>query len=445
MAENGVQFASSLHQMHDDLVELATNMERGRKQWKQTGLTAEQRVIDAENLMRKAKSKYDSLAEDYERTRTGDRQAGKKFGLKGPKSAAQHEEDLLRKVQAADQDYASKVQIAQQQRKELLASQRPQAVKAVQDLIRECDAALTLQLQKFASFNEKLLLSNGLSVSPMNGQTGEPNQPRSLREAVHAINNEQDFKSYITSQLSKVPPVFDIKYERHPTLQPHIQQLPPQLPPPQRQSEANASFMPHPAQSPPPTSQAPSATVSGPMSPTSSAPVNIPLRQSSPQAQNFGQPPLASPQQHERSLSHGPVPQQYNSNMPSLSPSHYNTGSLGSSAMLSSGGAPQLSSLPFQTERRAPSPQRNFQPSGTPSIVANAGNLPPLKPVFGMTLEDLFKRDGSAVPIIVYQSIQAVDLYGLEVEGIYRLSGTRSHIDKIRSMFDNGMHPSSQR
>lgn len=40
--------------------------------------------------------------------------------------------------------------------------------------------------------------------------------------------------------------------------------------------------------------------------------------------------------------------------------------------------------------------------------------------------------------MIVYQCIQAVDLFGLEVEGIYRLSGTASHIMKIKAMFDNG-------
>jgi len=39
--------------------------------------------------------------------------------------------------------------------------------------------------------------------------------------------------------------------------------------------------------------------------------------------------------------------------------------------------------------------------------------------------------------MVVYQCIQAVDLFGLEVEGIYRLSGTQSHVNKIKSMFDN--------
>ena len=65
-------------------------------------------------------------------------------------------------------------------------------------------------------------------------------------------------------------------------------------------------------------------------------------------------------------------------------------------------------------------------------------SLPALTPVFGLSLEDLLNRDGSAVPLVVYQCIQAVDLYGLEVEGIYRLSGSSAHVLKLRSIFDNG-------
>lgn len=152
MADNGVQFALSLHQMHEDLHDLAANMERGRKHWKQNGLSAEKRVQDSEALMEKAKSKYDSLAEDYDRARTGDKQSGRVFGLKGPKSAAQHEEDLHRKVQQADSDYSSRVQNAKSQRQELVSTLRPQAIKALQDFINECDSGLTLQLQKFGAF-----------------------------------------------------------------------------------------------------------------------------------------------------------------------------------------------------------------------------------------------------------------------------------------------------
>jgi hypothetical protein len=149
MGDNGIQFALSLHQMHDDLTDLATNMERGRKVWKQSSAASEKRSQDATLLMERAKAKYDSLAEDYDRARTGDKASGRVFGLKGPKSAAQHEEDLHRKLQAADADYAAKVQTASGHRQELVNQHRPHALKQIQDLISECDSALTLQLQRF--------------------------------------------------------------------------------------------------------------------------------------------------------------------------------------------------------------------------------------------------------------------------------------------------------
>ena len=63
MGDNGMQFALSLHQMHEDLNELSANMERGRKQWKHEGLDAEKKASDAEASMQKAKARYDTLAE----------------------------------------------------------------------------------------------------------------------------------------------------------------------------------------------------------------------------------------------------------------------------------------------------------------------------------------------------------------------------------------------
>lgn len=65
-------------------------------------------------------------------------------------------------------------------------------------------------------------------------------------------------------------------------------------------------------------------------------------------------------------------------------------------------------------------------------------NLPPLKPVFGVSLNDLYARDGTAVPFIVYQCFQAVELFGLDMEGIYRLSGSANHISHMKAVFDNG-------
>ena len=74
------------------------------------------------------------------------------------------------------------------------------------------------------------------------------------------------------------------------------------------------------------------------------------------------------------------------------------------------------------------------------ALQSNGSNssLPALRPSFGISLDDLLKRDGSAIPLVVYQCIQAVDLFGLEVEGIYRLSGSTTHVGKLKAMFDNG-------
>lgn len=456
MAENGSAFATSLHQMYEDMLELTNNLESGRKQWKHTGLAAEQRLMDAEAAMRKSKSKYDALAEDYDRARTGGAPAAKKFGLKGPKSAAQYEEDMLHKVQLADQDYAAKVQVAQSTRNEHISKHRPEAVKTLQDLIKECDSALTMQMQRFAAFCEKLLLENGMTVSPLKGATPDLSKGRSMREAIADINNNGDLSYYIASHTSQIAPRSEIKYERNPVLAPAAP--PPSRIPPQRQSE--------PPQNMGSMNQRPGFPNTG--TPSTQSPMGP--------GPSFGQapPPTLTQQpqfqQHERSYSQGPhnVPPQPYGNQPPMggpgpghSPSYTPTGSFGS------GGPPQLGSLPFQTS--APLSQ-GFQPSGPsaphqdqyqpPNQIqqqrgqydgppqpygqrpSDASNLPPLKPVFGLTLDVLFERDGSAVPMVVYQCIQAVDLFGLEVEGIYRLSGTGSHVNKIRAMFDNGMYQS---
>lgn len=215
MAENGLQFALNLHQMHEDLNQLAFDMEKGRKHWKQTGLSAEKKVSDAETQLEKAKQKYESLAEDLDAVKTGDKSGGRHFGLRGPKSAEQREEELHKRLQLADQDYQAKVQYAQQERQQLLSTHRPQAIKAIQDLIKESDSGLSLQMQKFATFNERLLLGNGLLISPLNDANGP--QQKSMRELVSEIDNDNDFSSYVRSFSGKIPGRGnDLEYKKHP-------------------------------------------------------------------------------------------------------------------------------------------------------------------------------------------------------------------------------------
>ncbi|KAI0487303.1 hypothetical protein F4859DRAFT_464391 [Xylaria cf. heliscus] len=466
MAENGTQFAFSLHQMHEDLLEVAAVAEKHRKGWKQNGLAAEQRLVDLESAMRKSRAKYDALADEYERVRTGEAKQGPRvFGIKGSKSAAQQEEYLLHKTQAADTDYKGKVEAYQAEKATMESTTRPEAIRALQDLIRECDSGTTLQLQKFASFNEKLLLSNGLVISPLKNAALQAQYSHSLKEVIHSIDNKKDLEDFITSFHSKLPPkASEPKYERNPVLNPQhnmsmnqVSQLQQQPARPQSQQQPQNPILP------PLQTQVP---LSGSVGRTSTFDAASPMGQGSP-AQSYMHPSIAAAQRsstglgHERSYSHGAMltqsnvqPQQtYNArNSTHALPqqSRFNNGI--SSPLSTQGGPPQLGALPFQTQssgRQSPQPQQGgpsaFAGSSPPQELATRPVSPPKtygstsgggKQVFGVSLARLYERDQFAVPMVVHQCIQAVDLYGLAVEGIYRLSGSAMHVNKLKNLFD---------
>ncbi|KAF4979345.1 hypothetical protein FZEAL_4431 [Fusarium zealandicum] len=468
MAENGVEFANELHRMHDELMELASVAERSRKTWKTNGLTAENKVAEMEQTMRKSKAKYDSLAEDYERVKSGEaRQSGKMFGaLKGHKSAAQHEEDLLKKVQAADQTYHGHVQALQTEKAQLLSTTRPEAVRNLQDSIKEIDAGVSMQMQKFASFNERLLLSNGLNVSPIHGPGGQSStSQRSLRQAASSIDNDKDLNDYVVAQHRTMPAnAGEVKYERNPALNPHgSSQLPPGGP---VQQPASLSQTPPQGSFSGPQPLGPGSRTStlglGPITGVTGGDSSFPPGGASDDPRPFSQP-------HNRSFSQGnmpmppggpaqggPPPQFSNRgpNQPAPGQRYGNGGSISSS------GPPQLGALPFQPGQSPSQPAGPYpapherQGSGaglgqgppplagrSPPPYGAPGHPPPgastpSKPMFGLPLNRLYERDGLAVPMVVYQCIQAVDLYGLNLEGIYRQSGSMAHIQKLKTMFD---------
>lgn len=97
--------------------------------------------------------------------------------------------------------------------------------------------------------------------------------------------------------------------------------------------------------------------------------------------------------------------------------------------------SPRNMAGPVMAAAAVSSPTSNRQ-YGSPTT-SPQHNLPPLRPVFGVSLEELFSRDQIAVPLVVVQCILAVDTFGLDVEGIYRLSGTASHIQTLKSQFDH--------
>ncbi|KAF3219120.1 hypothetical protein TWF106_007232 [Orbilia oligospora] len=327
LADNGVAFAAALNTMSEELTELSNNIEAGRKQWKNVVAGSEKKGPNSYHEMEKARNKVDSAAKEYENARNGSRSKGFLHNNRHP------EEDSRKKLEMADMEYVRQVELTNKIHSDLFHAERPQSVKALRDLILECDAGLSLQLQKFVALNESFALNNGRAVS---GNGGESD----LRKALLSVDDEADMNGFIMEFASKSPPqqvgMMKFEVQKHPIFP---------LPPMQQQ-------------------------------------------QPEPQPQ-----PVISPQQHY------------------------------------AGGGPP--GVPMSND--APRPPPN---AGKPSSSV-IPDRKPIKPVFGVPLEVLLQRDGNAVPIVVIQCMTAVELYGLNIEGIYRQAGATTSIQKIKALFDN--------
>jgi Rho GTPase-activating protein RGD1 len=250
-----------------------------------------------------------------------------------------------------------------------------------------------------ASFNEKLVVNNGQVVSPqpLKGSTVAP--PPSVNQLVYQINNEKDFDEYILKNAGKAPlGKTELQYVKHHTQAAHqAQPTPPAAAPQERRTSMQFQNQP------PPTFNVSQLEANHP-------PPSHPEPMSQPQTgyTNHAQlPPQLAQQPPPQMAPYGNAPYSQGPQQPYQQPSY----------------------------PRGPAGQATAQQS---SGVLYNNSQPPLNPVFGVTLEELFRRDGSPVPMVVYQCIQGVDLFGLEVEGIYRIPGTSSHIQQMKSLFDSG-------
>lgn len=62
---------------------------------------------------------------------------------------------------------------------------------------------------------------------------------------------------------------------------------------------------------------------------------------------------------------------------------------------------------------------------------------PHARPFFGVYLYDIFVRDQTPVPVVVQECIKAVETFGMDTEGIYRVSGNNTQVAQIRAQFEN--------
>lgn len=60
------------------------------------------------------------------------------------------------------------------------------------------------------------------------------------------------------------------------------------------------------------------------------------------------------------------------------------------------------------------------------------------RPTFGVDLGEQMSRDDVDVPLIVVKCCEAIEKYGIEAMGIYRISGTHVKVNKLKEKLDKG-------
>lgn len=439
----GVTFIDSMHKIHDELNEVVKNMDRSRKSTKELALRHEKNLLDAEREVEKAKAKYDTACEDLEKARTSDPNKSK-LGFKN-----KSEEELHRKMTIAETDYQQKVDNCQRIRHELVSKHRVSVANKLQGLILECDNALSLQLVRYSNLLETLQLNRGFVITPLKPQNASTSN-QSMKEMACKIDSELDFYNFICS-IAKSKTVLNrppVVFKKHPALGPSKTSKPATGPggssgiggvsvspgsagPRQFASQqfGSSSYGPTGGSDRKVSSSSGVSSASNVPAPSmmlsSGTAKTGPVLMKSPTLSSSGF--SSTPQQNVQQQ----PSQNFNSTQTNMHPAQFNTASPTQSPAQQSS-ASMAGMVPPQAAPASAAPQ---QPPQQPQPTIYDPSQHGLA-VYGTPLEDLLDYEEGTVPRVVYQCIQAIDNFGLDVEGIYRLNGNSNQVKAIREQFD---------
>lgn len=422
LAQVKVSYVRALQKIYDELTALLLTVTKTRKTVKERSRRLEKDVSDAIHSAEKAKGRYVSLCQDWEKLRLTD-PTKTKLTLRGSKTTKEQEEDLQRKIDNADLDFKQKVDHSTSLRDNFISRERPQIVSELKDLILEIDTAMSIQLQKYTIWTENLILNSGVSVNPVDGNT------KSMRSAASSMNNELDLYKFLNkynttksgSMVNKN--LIPVEYKKHPSM--------------------SKSF----------TSTALGGSNLGKISAPSNFVVNtsknsLPKRvmstqhespfQGSPGPNNLPPKPLVNSSNITNASNISP---------PSSSISKQSGQNVKS--MVDSSEGSESQDIDFPTLDPGPSVRQTSVAASVatadtlnrpPSTVQTIGSLPPgvVKDfkTFGVPIESLLDFDQDLVPAIVRQCIYVVDKYGLDLEGIYRKSANVLDVSRVKSEID---------
>lgn len=397
----GNSYVVALNTMYDELTSLIGTIGRTRKLIKDEHKRKEKDCIDAIITAEKAKTKYNHLCEDLDRLKTSDPNK-KSFNLKN-KSVEQQEDELSRKVDTADQEYKLKVATCKKLKDEILVIHRPNNTKKLKNLILEMDIALNLQLQKYATWNENLIMNSGVLISPLQSSKA------SMKSMASDIDNEKDLYQYLlrNGTTGDNKSLIPVDYHVHHSL-------------------------------------VKTKDIGKPFLNTTNTPANLKSAAATNRWNNNNGSTASNIDGHSKtsSISHGAGSSILGT---STSASGSSTVAPGKSNDTFNGhsSSATYASPPSVTESSAPVLYLSLDPavSQTSSPSLHIKGPKPLStfqhPTFGASIEDVIQFAGvDNVPLIVRKCIEVIESYGLNLVGIYRISSNQSQVNKLKESID---------
>lgn len=224
IADNRFKFAMKLSEMSDELSNLAKEVDKSRKQARETGMRLEKNLQDAEVGVEKARARFDTAAEDLERllllksgestkageiqgggggASSGKRTLGKAIGKSGllfknknPQQILKQEEEIRARTSSASDAFRREVLSTQGVRQEYFNLQLPRILRTLKENAEEIDNGTQYHLARYAFLYESTLLNDGMAISPVGSEVAPSS---GLKGAVETIDNRADFKQYMTN------------------------------------------------------------------------------------------------------------------------------------------------------------------------------------------------------------------------------------------------------
>ncbi|KAI7828880.1 hypothetical protein BC939DRAFT_37191 [Gamsiella multidivaricata] len=214
LGNNRLEFSRDLQVISEELSAIYKETDRSRKQFKEAGAKQERVVQEHEQNLEKAKQKYDTFTEEWERAilqKAADPGTPKKTTMtKGmnifrqPKSLGQlhrQEEEAKVKATAAHEQYKLQLAKTNDTRQHYFAHALPSILKNLKDTIDESDLSLQYYLMRYGYMYEDYMMKDAIILNPINGSD------IGLRGRIELVNKDTDLQVFIQAYSAKATPI----------------------------------------------------------------------------------------------------------------------------------------------------------------------------------------------------------------------------------------------